>query len=205
MKCAIVCGGVKSVMPPSDSSSFLIACDRGYDYCIEDGLVPDLVVGDFDSSSKEIPLENAVVLPHEKDDTDSLYAVRLAIEKGATQIELYCAMGGRPDHHFANIQVLAFCLEKKVDCRIISADSMLFLCDKSCMVKKESYTYLSVFSWTEKCSGVSIKGAKYSLEDAELSQAFPIGISNEWQDNQISLSVKKGILLVMCVMGDSLT
>lgn len=203
MKYAVVCGGVKSVMPPSNPDTFIIACDKGYDYCLEEGLVPDLVVGDFDSSSKEIPVEKAVVLPHEKDDTDTLYAVRLAIEKGAEEIELYCAMGGRPDHEFANFQVIAFCLERKVSCRIITADSMIFMCDSACTIKKEKYTYLSVFSWTESCSGVSIKGACYNLENADLTQSFPLGISNEWKEDQVSLTVGKGILLIMCVMSDN--
>lgn len=203
MKYAVVCGGVKDVMPHSDPDIFIIACDRGYDYCLEMGIVPDLVVGDFDSSSSEIPLEKAIVLPHEKDDTDTLYAVRLAIEKGASEIELYCAMGGRPDHQFANYQVMEFCLERKVSCLIKSSDFSVFLCDSNCTIKKENYTYLSIFSWTDKCSGVSIKGAKYCIEDAELCSSYPLGISNEWQDDQVSLSVGKGILLVMCVMNDN--
>lgn len=200
MKVSIVCGGQRDILP--DDESFIIACDKGYDYCLEYGLKADLVVGDFDSSAQEIPTQNVIVLPHEKDDTDSMYAIKCAIEKGADSIDLYCAMGGRPDHEFAGYQSLAYCLEHGVKCRIVSEKSIIFLCDRECTVEKGKYTYLSVFSWTEKCKGVSISGVQYTLEDAELTQNFPLGVSNEWTGDTAKISVKEGIVLVMCVCKD---
>ena len=103
--CAIISGGEYSPMDDIKAAEYIIACDRGYSYAKRSGIVPDLLLGDFDSYTGKLP-EGAAVerLPREKDDTDTMHAVRRALELGFTRISLYCALGGRLDHLLANLQ-----------------------------------------------------------------------------------------------------
>ena len=93
--CAIISGGEYSPMDDIKAAEYIIACDRGYSYAKRSGIVPDLLLGDFDSYTGKLP-EGAAVerLPREKDDTDTMHAVRRALELGFTRISLYCALGG---------------------------------------------------------------------------------------------------------------
>ena len=102
--CAIISGGEYSPMDDIKAAEYIIACDRGYSYAKRSGIVPDLLLGDFDSYTGKLP-EGAAVerLPREKDDTDTMHAVRRALELGFTRISLYCALGGRLDHTLANL------------------------------------------------------------------------------------------------------
>ena len=98
-KCLIISGGDFAPLPVPDADTFVIACDRGYAYAIRCGILPDLLVSDFDSYIG--PVDSAVPLqrlPTEKDDTDTMSAVRAALARGCTEGLLCCALGGRLDH-----------------------------------------------------------------------------------------------------------
>ena len=86
-RCIIVSGGVFSPAPEQQPGDFVIACDRGYAYCGRLGLMPDLFIGDFDSYSGAVAPGVAVerLIP-EKDDTDTMHAVRRALELGFTSL-----------------------------------------------------------------------------------------------------------------------
>ena len=106
--CLIITGGDFSPFTVPEGA-FVIACDRGYAYARRCGVRPHLVVGDFDSYSgeldPEIPLQK---LPTEKDDTDTMSALRYALSRGFAEITLVCALGGRLDHTLANLQAAVF-------------------------------------------------------------------------------------------------
>lgn len=87
-KCVIISGGVYTPAPEIESEDFVIACDKGCGYAKRDGIVPDLAVGDFDSYDgtvdPDIPIQR---YRKEKDDTDTMIAVRYAVEHGFDEIE----------------------------------------------------------------------------------------------------------------------
>ena len=87
------------------SGDFIIAADQGYDNMLSLGLVPDLVVGDFDSLGKIPDRENVITLPVRKDMTDVGYAVEKGFERGCREFILYGAVGGALDHTFANVAI----------------------------------------------------------------------------------------------------
>ena len=62
---------------------------------------------------------------------------------------------------------------------------------------KDEKVFVSVFSWTEEAKGVSYRGLKYPLEDATLTKAFALGISNEFAAEEAEISVKDGMLLIV--------
>lgn len=94
-----------------DDSDYVIAADAGFEYCTENCIIPDLVLGDFDSLGKAPKHPNVLQLPVEKDDTDTMFALKLGLEKGYRRFYIYGGLGGkRPDHTIANMQALLFLL-----------------------------------------------------------------------------------------------
>ncbi len=180
------------------SDSFIICADSGYNIVEKAGAKPDLVVGDFDSIER-IPTDVEVVkFPPEKDDTDTMIAVKMAIEKGFTDFEIYGALGKRFDHSFGNLQVLAYLKEYNCNGKLISENEIIQLIvnEEITLNRIEGYS-LSVFSYSDKSVGVREVGTKYLVEDAELSSTFPLGISNEIVDDIAIISVKNGKLLIV--------
>ena len=202
-RCLIISGGDFAPFDQPEEDVFVIACDRGYDYARRCGVRPDLVVSDFDSYSGEvesgIPVRH---LPTEKDDTDTMSALRRALEAGCTEITLVCALGGRLDHSLANLQTAAFAAQRGASVRILSPDTEIqTLRNGTLRLPRREGWSLSVFSAGDVCRGVCIRGAKYPLTDAELRWDFPLGVSNEWAAEEAEISVREGILLiVLCRM-----
>ena len=197
--CMIISGGDFSPIPQPGPDTFVIACDRGYAYAERCGIRPDLLVSDFDSYSGSIdPSIPVHRFRAEKDDTDTMIAIRTAIERGFTRAELYCALGGRLDHTLANLQSLVFAEKHGLSMRIHGADTEIFsLRNGSLRLPRREGFSLSVFAAGGLCRGVSLRGAKDPLEDAELRPDFPLGVSNEWAAPEAEISVREGTLLIV--------
>ena len=197
-KCVIITGGdfhpVQGVRP----GDTLIACDRGYAHALASGLRPDLVIGDFDSYAGSVDAGIPVRrLPFEKDDTDTMSAVRWACAEGFEELELHCALGGRLDHTLANLQALVFAAQRGLRASIQSPDTVIrALHGGTLRIPRREGFSLSVFSVTDSCR-VSIRGAKYALENALLTNAFPLGVSNEWAAPETEISAEDGTLLIV--------
>ncbi len=198
-KCLIITGGEYSELPSPADFDLIIACDKGYEYAKRGNIVPDLIIGDFDSYEGELPSDAAVMrLKPEKDDTDTMFAVKYALEKGYDDITLVCSLGKRFDHTFANIQSGIYAAVHGACFSIIENDTKMYFLTKGSVIcpKKDGHS-LSLFSITDTCTGVSLSGAKYPLENAVLTSSFPLGVSNEWAENEARVSVNKGVLLVI--------
>ena len=196
--CIIISGGDFSPFTVPEGA-FVIACDRGYAYARRCGVRPDLVVGDFDSYSGAIDPEIPVrKLPVEKDDTDTVSALRCALSRGFEEITLVCALGGRLDHLLANLQAAVFAAKHGASLRILGADTEILTLRRGSLrlPRKEGWS-LSVFAAEDRCRGVSITGAKYELHDAELTSDFPLGVSNEWAAPAAEISLREGTLLIV--------
>lgn len=192
-------------------SVLLIAADGGMDYCRQMELVPDVCLGDFDSISPEEGEERSgkecrsqtgdvltIRLPREKDDTDMLVALKYGMGQGCLEFHMFGGCGGRLDHTIANLQCLVFL--RRQSCR----GYLYFQEGRAFVLKNEAVTFdpqeqgvLSLFAMGERAEGVTIKGLKYELTDAVLTNEFPVGVSNEFTGRNCSVSVKKGELLVI--------
>ena len=176
----------------------VIAADGGYRVLTEAGIRPDLVIGDFDSLGA-VPQEDQVItLPTVKDVTDTWAAIELGKERGYRRFFLYGCTGGRFEHTMANIQTAAALAQDGMECRIfdksqiitaLSGGTMTFGADKS--------GFLSVFSHTDHCTGVTLKGLKYELDNAELTNTFPLGVSNEFLGKPSAVTVETGIAILI--------
>jgi len=197
MTALIISGGDYA---PVDNRSFdcVIACDRGYLHAREMGIIPGLIIGDFDSAP--FPEESTVPVekhPTQKDDTDTMLAVRKALEMHCGDITIACAFGGRLDHAFANIQAAAFAASHGAAARLCGNDTEAWIFrDRTLHFPRRAGYSLSVFSLSDTCS-VTITGAEYECSGMTISNTFPIGISNEWKEDRVSVTARGGILMVM--------
>ena len=133
----------------------------------------------------------------EKDDTDTMAAIRHAVTVGCGEIWLYCAMGGRLDHLLGNLQAAAFAVKHGVWVRIIDRETEIRVFTGGCITVPEREGWsLSVLALSDRCTGVSIHGTKYELENVTVENSFPIGVSNQWQGDA-EISVAAGVLAVM--------
>lgn len=158
----------------------IVCADRGYDYALRDGILPDCVVGDFDSAENRPPegLE-IVTLPAEKDETDTYVAISKAVELGCGEVVVVGGLGGRLDHTVANLQTLARFMDRGIKIRLQDRNTTAFLLDRGQRVQlSERGGFLSVFSYSNRAV-VSEQGVKYPLHRKRLSSAYPLGVSNE--------------------------
>ena len=179
-----------------DDSDYVIAADAGYKYCRENNIVPDLVLGDFDSLGDVPEHPNTVKLPVEKDDTDMLYALKLGIEKGYRHFFIYGGTGGeRPDHGLANIQCLLYLANR--GCRgWLFGNGVVWTVVKNSALRLRGEGTVSVFCIDGRAEGVFLRGLRYELHDAVISSELPLGVSNELC-GEAEISVENGSLLIM--------
>lgn len=180
-----------------EPDALVIAADGGYQTLIQHGIRCDLALGDFDSGEKP-NFPNTITLNPIKDDTDTLYAVKTALARGYERFFIYGALGGCLSHTIASMQTLTYLLDHGAK-GILVGDGYAVAairCDRIDF-KKECSGYFSVFSFDEISKGVSITGAKYPLEDAVITNGFPIGVSNEFVGQHASVSVCDGTLHVI--------
>ena len=179
------------------ADDFVIAADGGYRYCLAEKLKIDLLLGDFDSLSQIPQVENVERFPVEKDDTDTMLALKKGLSLGYRSFRIFGGTGGRLDHTLANLQSLLYLAER---------DAVGWLYDKNFVysaIKNETVTLkgkkdavFSVFAMNGPARGVSIRGAKYCVENAELRPDFPLGVSNHFLDGEVQIAVKDGVLII---------
>ena len=197
--CIIISGGDFSPLEVPGPDDFVICCDKGYTYAERCGIRPDLVVSDFDSYGGTIPAGIPVnVFPSEKDDTDTMIAIRYAVDHGFSSIRLCCALGGRLDHTLANLQALVFAQEHGLPAVLTDEDTEIYtLQDDSLELPRKNGWSLSLFAAKDRCTGVSLEGTKYPLSAAVVTNSFPLGVSNEWAAPTARIQVESGILLIV--------
>ena len=203
------------------AEDFVVAVDGGLARLLEAGIEPDLVLGDFDSlEGKYLPWldclkntrpERLSQLPCEKDDTDTLHAVRVCLERGYKRIDLYGALGGRLDHTIANIQTLSW-IRRQGGCGYLLGKNTLatVLCGEMILLPDTFEGTFSIFALDGRVTGVTLEGMKYPLFEWELTNTFPLGVSNEVSnkvsnevsneagaEKRASASVREGLALMI--------
>jgi thiamine pyrophosphokinase len=190
-----------------------MAADRGLFYAEQAGLMPHYILGDFDSLPKGILdkyLDKDIKIrtyPPEKDYTDTHLALLWAVEEGAEMVTIVGGMGSRFDHSFANIGLLSMLLEQGVKGEILDPHNRIFMMDKEhsgdvrIQKQKDCEEYISLIPYTEKVTGITLKGFKYPLEKETLRIGISRGISNELEEEEGLISIEEGILIV-CISKD---
>ncbi len=196
--CVIFCAGeFKELCTPVGADEIVIAADGGLAHLEEIGLRPDIILGDFDSLG-HIP-EGAEVYPVEKDDTDSMLAIKKGLELGCDRFYIYGALDGKwVDHTMANFQALQYLAERgKRGWLIGKRQIVTAIHNDSIVFPPFCYQELSVFCMGCDAKGVSIRGMQYEMEDGVLSSGFPLGARNHFIQKKATVEVKDGTLLLM--------
>lgn len=186
------------------ANDYIIAADAGYLCCRNRNITPDFVIGDFDSMHIE-ELEGAACehmqLPCAKDDTDTVAALRFGLEQGYQEFHIYGAISTDMAHSFANLQCLSFLQENGAQGFIHTEGQVAQLVTPGLplVFKDMIHKRLSVFSWEKEARGVTIKGARWEYEKQDMTNAFPVGVSNVIVADYAHVSVEGGQLL--CILG----
>ena len=205
MKRCVVVGnaGIRrysSLLPYLRSDDYYIFCDGGLRHASPLGVTPDLAVGDFDSGERPSGPFEIISLPREKDDTDSVSAVREAIARGFDEFLLLGVFGGRLDHSLGNLSILLYL--DTLGKRATAADDFgdMEIISRATAEVPPVFSYFSLLALTGPARGVTVEDAKYPLRGAEITPEYAYGISNEPLPGRTArISVQDGRLLLVRV------
>ena len=198
MRCFIVGAGEFTGIELPGQSDFVIAADAGYTQLIERGIMPDLVVGDFDSLGFAPEHPNVLTSPVEKDDTDMMIAVKQGILRGCRMFVIDGGLSGRLDQTIANIQILAYIAHRGSRGVLLGRDMCVTaVVDGSVSFLPGASGGVSVFCAGGKAEGVTLEGLKYPLKNATLESDYPVGVSNEFTGAPATVAVRDGTLVVI--------
>ena len=216
---ASICPELLSPLSPGEKPPLILCADGGYRLAKAEGLLPHVIIGDFDTfddQSGEQPgvcdsaygRGTVIRVPVMKDDSDTMLCIKYGLDQGCDSFLLIGGIGGRLDHTVANLQSLAYlasrgadaCMKDGENCIMMKAPGSfsLFRCggddpdDTS-----RPYRRFSLFSWTPSCEGIFVSGAKYPLENGRLEFTFPLGVSNEFIDREARIRFQSGMMLVI--------
>ena len=188
--------GLREHPAPGD---FVIAADAGYRACREAGITPDLLLGDFDSMDQPEDFANVLRSPVEKDDTDTMLAIKTALERGCGEVYLYGGTGGvRLDHTLANLQSLLYLRRRGARGYLYDDDFLWTVIENEELAVPGTVEWglLSVFCLGDRAEGVDEIGLQYPLENGTLTAEFPLGVSNHIVESSATVRVRSGVLAV---------
>jgi thiamine pyrophosphokinase len=186
----------------SEKVDLLIGVDGGTKVLKDLSLVPDVLVGDFDSLDRNILLyfKNLGVeireFPAEKDEIDSELASMVAQEYGATVQIFTGVIGDRIDHSIGVIQLMfmlkssgltPYIVEEKFEIGILKNENLVFKCSKD--------ELWSILPLNGDVCGLTLEGFKYSLRKAKMPFGKPFGISNETIEDTVKIDIENGCII----------
>lgn len=204
MRCVVVAGAdinkYDYILNEIRSDDYFIYCDCGLKHLDKLNIKPNLVVGDFDSY-KEPSLDVEIIkLPKEKDDTDSVFAIKESLKRGFKEFILIGFIGNRMDHTLVNIACLELLDVNDAKGIVIDDYSIMELVKDQPVIVDRKYPYFSLLNIYGDVDGINIKGAKYNLTNAKISTYYQYATSNEVLDDFATIYVKKGKLLLIKIL-----
>ena len=179
---------------------FAVFCDSGLRHRPFLHIDPGLIVGDFDSHPRPVTDVETIVLPREKDDTDTMFAVKEAVRRGFRDFLLLGAVGERFDHSFGNVAALLYLDSAGKTARILDDWSEMEIVSGRTAEIDGSFSYFSLLNISGTAKGITITGAKYPLDGGEIRSDYQYGISNEVLPGETAaVTVREGRLLLVRV------
>lgn len=205
MKRCVIVGGaeinnyeyIRSCLRKDD---FTVFCDSGLKHLEALQVTPGLIVGDFDSHENPHLDVETVVLPCEKDDTDTVYAVKEAVKRGYEDFLLIGVIGARLDHTLGNVSILLYLDSLGMRGDIFDDYSEMEIVSSSPVSIDDSFAYFSLLNISGTAKGVTVENAKYPLQNAQITCEYQYGVSNEVLPGcTAKVSVREGKLLLIKV------
>ena len=201
-RCVIVGGAdigdyarVKQYLREDDAVVF---CDSGLKHMEALGVKPALIVGDFDSHCNPHLDVETIVLPCEKDDTDTVFAVKTMVQRGYDDFLLIGVIGARLDHTLANIQSLTFLLRHGARGYLYDQNFVYTAIENETLAleREVDWGIVSLFSMGDRAEHITLEGLQYPLTDGTIDCGFPLGVSNHIVAPTARITVGRGPLLV---------
>ena len=192
-------GDPKKIIAPS-AHDLIICADGGYEIAVSIGITPDFIIGDSDSGEMQPAYGSktkVIRFPTDKDESDTYLCVKHAVDLGFKDIVIAGGIGGRLDHTISNIQTLAH-FSNKANIALVDENEFVTVVENSSVtLQKRDGFFVSLFSLSDKSIGVTTKGLAYPLDNAELNNSYPVGLSNEFIAPEAIVEVKSGKLLII--------
>ena len=210
-KAMIICGGIIQVDFALETirdvePDCIIAADKGLEFLYQQNIVPDVIVGDFDSVSKKV-LSHYVgektisIYQHhsKKESSDTELAIEAAMELEHKELLILGATGNRLDHFWGNVQSLKTPLDQEILAIILDEKNRIRLIHRDFTLKKsESFgSYFSLFPLGGTVEKVSLEGAKYPLKNESLTPWNSRFISNEIVEDELKITFDDGVVVLM--------
>lgn len=201
MVCYLIgAGEAPRTLPPPTAGDLVIAADAGLALAATLGLTPDIIVGDFDSLGYVPTGAEVITLPVEKDVTDMAAALEIGRARGYRDFYLAGGTGGRPDHTYANYQLLAACASRGEHAVLFGGTQhATAIADGGALrLPASGEETLSVFAACGDAHGVTETGVYYPLAGATLHATDPLGVSNYRLAGAVTeITVARGTLLIL--------
>lgn len=158
---------------------YFVFCDCGLKHQEGMRVQPDLIVGDFDSHENPQMDVETIVLPREKDDTDTFFAAKEMMKRGFEEFLLVGVIGGRLDHTMANLSILVMLDEAGKKAKAIDDYSEIEMISGETVFIDDSYSFFSILNITGQTEDVTIRNAKFPLESGRIDWDYQYAVSNE--------------------------
>ena len=191
----------------------VFAVNEGLEYVDSMGLVPDYIVGDFDTVDEKLleAYEKEIAagripaylerFPAKKDAADTELAVMEAIKEQADRITILAATGNRVDHVLANLGLLLQTAEENIECHIVDETNRIRLLEAGtcCKIEKKNQfgTYLSLIPISPVIKGLTITGVMWPLNNRTVMQGSSLTVSNRILEEAAIITFTEGKLLVI--------
>lgn len=190
----------------SEETEFVIAADKGLCFLYRHHIMPDYIVGDFDSTPKEVVefYKNETNVPIRqfnpiKDASDTEIALRHALDLGRKNIFLLGATGTRLDHVWANVQSLKIARDAGAEAMLMDSHNRIRVLNRGIVLRREEAfgTHFSVFPLDGIVMDFNIKGAKYPLVHHALTPYDSLCVSNEFAEEEVEITFPMGNVILM--------
>lgn len=205
MKRCVIIGGAdihsyERIKKELSENDFYIFCDSGLKHMAPLGVIPDLIVGDFDSHEKPDLSVETMILPREKDDSDTVFAAKEGLKRGFDDFLLLGAAGRRLDHTLCNVSILLMLEEKGKKARLLDDFSVMEIISREPKFVGAEYPYFSLMNITGDADGITVENAKFPLENGHIPCEYQFGLSNEpLAGKEAKITLREGRLLLVKV------
>jgi thiamine pyrophosphokinase len=175
-----------------------VAADSGFDLARRLNIVPDLLVGDFDSleASRELeqfPEERIRRYPRDKDETDAELGLHLLWRRGFRQVVMAGGGGGRLDHLLA---LVALFQRDNFPALWYTSRELIQVVEGTLVVDNCIGQTVSFFPLGRGVSGMRSSGLRWPLDGLEWNPG-DMGVSNVFNNDRCTISVARGRILMV--------
>ena len=181
----------------------IICADGGLKHAFNMDLVPQIALGDFDSTPPKILAYykekgcKIIVYPAMKDETDTELAVDYALDQKPSAIDILAGLGTRLDHSLANVHLLKRVLEQGVLGRIVTENNIVMLIDGDIKIEGEIGEGISLLPFSQSVDRIFTTGLGYPINNGRLEMGKPYGVSNYMTHTIAHIKLGSGLLLVI--------